>query len=149
MSRGLNTLFYPSYTSRGWYFPYVERDRRVELAYLGIVLLLGSISLDRCRPYVYKLNKLSNKKKITPTTARSKSNIMPATQPTDTRQRKNTDKAAEALHYLVKLSLLGQKMVGIGASLAPQSKSAPESKLSYPENTINLYVSGGPWAPQS
>jgi len=25
-------------------------DRRVELAYLGIVLPLGSISLDRCRP---------------------------------------------------------------------------------------------------
>jgi len=50
-------------------------------------------------------------KKISPTLARSKSNIMPATQPTDTRQRKNTDKAAEALHYLVKLSLLGQRVV--------------------------------------
>ena len=76
-------------------------------------------------------------KKITPTPARSKSNIMPATQPTDTRQRKNTDKAAEALHYLVKLSFLGQKMVEIGASPASQSESSPESRLSYPANTIN------------
>ena len=33
---------------------------------------------------------------------------MPATQPIDTNQRNDTDKAAEALHYLVKLSLLGQ-----------------------------------------
>ena len=76
-------------------------------------------------------------KKITfPTRARSKSNIMPATQPTDTRQRRNTDKGEEALHYLVKLSLLGQQMVEIGASQAPQSESSPESKLSYPANII-------------
>ena len=75
---------------------------------------------------------------------------MPATQPTDTRQRKNTDKAAEALHYLVKLSLLGQKIVEIGASQAPQSESFLESKLSYPENIIpSTYGSAGPRAPQS
>ena len=66
---------------------------------------------------------------IFPTPAISKFNIMPETQPTDTRQGKNTDKAAEAFHYLVKLSLLGQKMVEIGASQAPQSESSPESKL--------------------
>ena len=30
--------------SRGWYFPDVLRDRQVELAYLGIVLLLVIIS---------------------------------------------------------------------------------------------------------
>jgi len=78
-------------------------------------------------------------KNISPTPARSKSNIMPATQPTNARQRKNTDKAAEALHYLVKLSLLGQKMVEIGASQAPQSESSPESKLRYPANTINTW----------
>ena len=54
---------------------------------------------------------------------------MPATQPTDTRQRRNTDKTAEVLHFLVKLSLLGQKMVEVGASQAPQSESSPESKL--------------------
>jgi len=59
---------------------------------------------------------------------------MPATQPTDARQRRNTDKAAEALHYLVKPSLLGQKMVEI-----PQGESSPESKLSYPANTINTW----------
>jgi len=63
---------------------------------------------------------------------------MPATQHTGTCQRKNTDKAAEALHYLVKLSLLGQKMVEIGASQAPQSESSPERKLSYPANIINM-----------
>ena len=90
------------------------------------------------------------KKIIFPTPLRSKSNIMPATQPTDTRQRKNTDKAAEALHYLVKLSLLGQKMVEIGASQAPQSESSPKSKLSYPANIIpSTYGSAGPRAPQS
>jgi len=61
---------------------------------------------------------------------------MLATQPPDTRQRKNTDKAAEALHYLVKLSLLGQKMVEISASQSPQSESSPKSKLSYPANII-------------
>jgi len=77
-------------------------------------------------------------KNIPPTPARSKFNIMPATQPTDIRQRNNTDKVAEALHYLVKLSLLGQKVVGIGASQAPQSESSPESRLSYPANTINI-----------
>ena len=64
---------------------------------------------------------------------------MPGTQPTDTRQRKHTDKAAETLHYLVKLSLLGQKMVEIGASQAPQSESSPVSKLSYPANTIYIW----------
>ena len=74
---------------------------------------------------------------------------MPATQPTDTRQGMNTDKAAEALHYFVKLNLLGQKMVGIGASQEPQSESPPESRLSYPTNTINLYGSAGACAPQS
>jgi len=73
-----------------------------------------------------------------PNTRKAKSNIMPETQPTYTRQRKNTDKAAEALHYLVKLSLLGQKVVEIGASQSPQSESSPESKLSYPANTINI-----------
>jgi len=49
------------------------------------------------------------KKEISPEPTGSKSNIMPATLPTETRQRKNTDKAAEALHYFVKFSLLGQK----------------------------------------
>ena len=51
----------------------------------------------------------------------------------------STDKAAEALHYLVKLSLLGQKMMEIGESQAPQSEFSPESKLSYPANTINTW----------
>jgi len=32
--------------SRGWYFPYVLWDRRVELAYLGNVLPLGSVNPD-------------------------------------------------------------------------------------------------------
>jgi len=79
-------------------------------------------------------------KTISPTPSRSKYNIMPATQPTDTHQRNNTDKAAEALHYLVKLSLLGQWMVEIGASQAPQSESSSESKLGYPANTINILL---------
>ena len=73
------------------------------------------------------------------------SNIMPATQPTDTCHRKNTDKAADALQYLVKLCFLGQKMLETGASQAPQSESSPASELSYPANTINLYESTG-WA---
>jgi len=64
---------------------------------------------------------------------------MLATQPTDMRQRNNTDKATEALHYLVNFSLLGQKMVEIGASQVPQSESSPDSKLSYPTNTINIW----------
>jgi len=84
----------------------------------------------------FSYNATIAKKIIFPTPARSKSNIMPATQPTDTRQRKNTDKAAQALHCLVKLSLLGQKMVEIGASQAPQSESSPESKLSYLANIL-------------
>jgi len=94
-------------------------------------------------------NATVTKKIISPTPVRSKSNIVPATQPTETRQRKNTDKVVEALHYLVKLCLLAQKMVEIGASQAPQSESSHESRLSYPENAINLYGSAGPWAPQS
>ena len=57
----------------------------------------------------FSYNATIAKKKISPAPARSKSNIMPATQPTNTHQRKNTNKATEALHYLVKLSLLGQK----------------------------------------
>jgi len=40
-------------------------------------------------------------------------------------------------------------MVGIGASQAPQSESSPESRLSYPANTINSNWSAGPRAPQS
>ena len=56
-------------------------------------------------------------------------NPMLATQPTDTHQRKNTELAAEALHYFVKLSFLGQKMVEIRTSQAPQSESSPKSKL--------------------
>jgi len=65
---------------------------------------------------------------VSPAPAGSGSNIMPATQPTDTCRRKNTDKAAEAF-YLVKLSLLGQKIEEIGESQAPQSESSPGSKL--------------------
>ena len=104
---------------------------------------------QRAELHEFSYNATGTKKTISLTPARPKFNIMPATQPTDTRQRKNTDKAAEALHYLVKLSLLGQKMAEIGASQAPQSESSPESRLSYPANTINLDGSAGPRAPQS
>jgi len=89
--------------------------------------------------FSYSYNATIAKRKISPTPAWSKSNLMPATQPTDMRQRKNTDKATEALHCLVKLSLLGQKMVEIGASQVPQSESSPDSKLSYLTNTINIW----------
>jgi len=80
----------------------------------------------------------SLKKIISPTPARSKSNITPATQSSDTRSRNSTDKTTEALHYLLKLSLLGQKMVEIGASQAAKSESSAGSRLSYPANTINV-----------
>jgi len=43
--------------------PYILWDRRVELAYLGIVLPSGSISLDGCRPYLVRLNKLLDEEK--------------------------------------------------------------------------------------
>ena len=76
------------------------------------------------------------------------SNIMPARQPTDTCHRKNIDKAAEPLQDLVKLWFLGQKIVKIGASQAPQSESPPASELSYPASTINLCGSTGPSPPQ-
>ena len=68
---------------------------------------------------------IAKKKKITTTPARPKSNIVPAMQHTSTCQRKNTDKAAEAQHYLVlesRRTLLGRGIVEIGV---PQSKSAP------------------------
>ena len=61
----------------------------------------------------FRTTQASLKKKISPTPPRSKSNLIPSTQGTDTRQRKNTHKAAEALHYLVKLSFLGKKSGGI------------------------------------
>jgi len=104
---------------------------------VALAMILSYTGGQKCMSF--RTTQPSLKKKISPTPARSKSNIMPATQPTDARQRKNTDKAAEALHYLVKLSLLGQRVVEIGASQAPQSESSPESKLSYPANTINTW----------
>ena len=62
-------------------------------------------------------------------------NIVPATQHIGTCQRKNTDKAGEALYNR---ALLGLEMAEIGAQ---QSKSAPESKLSYPADpSTDMYV---------
>ena len=74
----------------------------------------------------FSYNATSGKREVTPTPARPTSDIVPATQHTGTCQRKNTDKAEETL---CKRTLLGREMVAIGAQ---QSKSAPESKLSYP-----------------
>jgi len=37
----LQSLWWGTHRSRGWYFPDVLRDRQVELAYLGIVLPFG------------------------------------------------------------------------------------------------------------
>ena len=50
----------------------------------------------KCMSFGAVRESLGGEVSLTP--ARSKSNIMSATHPTNTRQRKNTDKAAEALH---------------------------------------------------
>jgi len=64
--------------------------------------------------------------------AKPKSSVVPATQHTRTCQRKNT-RVLMGLRMpcitLYKRTLLGLEMVEIGA---PQGKTAPESKLSYP-----------------
>ena len=69
------------------------------------------------------------------TLAPATSNIVPATQHTGSCQRKNNAKAGEALY---KRTLLSREMVEIGAQ---QSKSAPESKLSYPADpSTDMYA---------
>ena len=68
----------------------------------------GLLALNQCYRYTggqkcmyFRTKQPSPRKKITPTPGRPKSNVVPATQNTSTRQRKNADKAPEALHYLV------------------------------------------------
>jgi len=53
---------------------------------------------QRTKVHAFSYNATIAKKNITPTPVGPKSNVVPATQHTGPCQRKNADKAAEALH---------------------------------------------------